>query len=491
MLLLWKSFLLLAACSSRIEAFTPAISESSCRPKTVLYISSWGTKGPPSRWAETVERENPEERIQAYLKAPEAVEARANIDGCCMVSGLVNSKERTDQTIFDLLNHEESAFEFDKIVAFVNDAKFAKKRLLSRSARYTGLLDKLKFVEAAYEGSFPSVDQLEGVKSWIAYLEGDDMLEQVKQIGAVAKAARSVENVAILLTGANQLDAAKCREALEAVSGDPTLHYTLVAVGKIEEHPEGQMAYEFAEFGTEEGVIPEKAIFSREESLRMITELLQLECGVNKALSFAEVYNQNKTEAKLIKGLREAGYARPQEIDHMLRVGTEAYKKAIEEWKTKNPDAAKGYTSDAWWEREEYQRSRRRSAEREEEKEAAIKTEREKEIEDVAKEWAKREYFRQSMAGSIEKDMTEEDFTKSVWDRAMFEGDLKYRQTKGEIVDEETELADFKTRQQRKQVAMLKRAKEELAEVLDEENLGGDDLKSKLMEGSDDDENKQ
>ena len=95
------------------------------------------------------------------------------------------------------------------------------------------------------------------------------------------------------------------------------------------------------------------------------------------------------------------------------------------------------------------------------------------------------------MAGSIDKDMSEEDFTKSVWDRAMFEGDLKYRQMKGEVVDEETELADFKTRQQRKQEAMLKRAKEELVEVLDEENLGGDDLKSKLMEGSDDDENKK
>lgn len=54
----------------------------------------------------------------------------------------------------------------------------------------------------------------------------------------------------------------------------------------------------------------------------MITECLQLEVGVDKALSFAEVYDVNATETKLIKGLREAGYARPQEIDHMLRDGT-------------------------------------------------------------------------------------------------------------------------------------------------------------------------
>ena len=68
-------------------------------------------------------------------------------------------------------------------------------------------------------------------------------------------------------------------------------------------------------------VLPAKATFSREEMYRMVTELLQLECGVNQALVFAEVYNPNITEAKLIKGLREAGYARPQEIDHMIRNG--------------------------------------------------------------------------------------------------------------------------------------------------------------------------
>jgi hypothetical protein len=68
-------------------------------------------------------------------------------------------------------------------------------------------------------------------------------------------------------------------------------------------------------------VLPSDAIFSRDEAMRMITECLQLECGVNKTLSFSEVYDVNATEAKLIKGLRKAGYARPQEIDHMMNDG--------------------------------------------------------------------------------------------------------------------------------------------------------------------------
>lgn len=112
-----------------------------------------------------------------------------------------------------------------------------------------------------------------------------------------------------------------------------------------------------------------------------------------------------------------------------------------------------------------------------------VKDERTLEIEQVATEWAKREFFSQSMAGTIDGDMTEEAFIESVWDRAMFEGDLKYRQMKGEDLDEEAELLDFKAKQERKQQAMLKKAKDELKEILDEEDLGGDDLK-----GSDDEE---
>ena len=276
-------------------------------------------------WLHALKRENIEENLQAYLTKPEAVEARANVDGVCLVSGLVNNRERTDQTIFDLLNHEDSAFEFDKIVAFVDDMKFAKKRLLSRSARYTGLLDKLDFKEATSAGALPTAADLEGVKSWVAYLDAADdkakALADIEAIGALAKAASSVENVAILVANANDLDEAASKKALEALQGDDSLAYSLVAVGTLEEHAEGAFPYRYADFGSEEGVLPDTAVYSRDEALRMVTELLQLEAGANKALSFREVYNANITEARLVKGLREAGYARPQEIDHMLRDG--------------------------------------------------------------------------------------------------------------------------------------------------------------------------
>jgi hypothetical protein len=314
---------LLLAASVSSFAPSPAFtsSRSSVAPAdTTLYISSWGKKGSPYSGSDTVENINPEANIQAYLMAPEPVEARSNIDGTVLVSGLVGSKVRTDQYIFDLLNDEESAFEFEKIVAFVDDIAFSKKRLLSRSARYTGLLDKLDFSQASSPGSMPTSEQLEGVKSWVVYLDEGDMLASVNEVASIAKQASSVENVAILLANAVDLDVSACEGAVQSLK-DAGIQYTLVAIGKLEDHDEGKFPYQYKEFGSAEGVLPSDAIFSRDEALRMITECLQLECGVNKALSFSEVYDVNATEAKLIKGLRKAGYARPQEIDHMMNDG--------------------------------------------------------------------------------------------------------------------------------------------------------------------------
>lgn len=298
-------------------------------------ISSWGVKGNPA-FRTAKERLDPERHIQDYLPEPGPVEARSNIDGTILVSGLVNHKDRTDQFLFDLINHEDSAFEFKNITAFVDDAVFAKKRLLSRSARYTGLLDKLHFIQAAEPGALPKVEDLNNVKSWLAIVENKDgnnnqLIQQCEAIGQIAmSAAKSasgdvkLENVAIVLAGINEVSTDACKSAVDAVSklNDVHIQYTIVAVGNLDDtRVEGSAAYQYEKLNEMQQVLPAKATFSREEMYRMVTELLQLECGVNQALVFAEVYNPNITEAKLIKGLREAGYARPQEIDHMIRNG--------------------------------------------------------------------------------------------------------------------------------------------------------------------------
>jgi len=448
------------------------------RTGSALYISSWGTKATPSSLSDESNK-SPADNVQTYLKSPEAVEVRNSIDGTVLVSGLVRSKERTDQVIFDLLNNKESAFEFETIVAFVDDIGYAKKRLLSRSARYSGLLDVLDFAEASVPGGLPSSAQLEGVKSWVAVFDSDDLVSKIDEVAAVIKQVGTIENIAILATNAAKLVSADEKHIVESLKTSGA-KYTMVAVGELQDIPEGTDPYSFREMGSSENTAPKDTTFSRDEATRIITECLQLEAGVNRALSFSKVTDANATEAKLVKGLREAGYARPQEVDHMLRDGVNNYKQAIADFMEKNPDYEKGYTSDVWWEDEKFQKSVRKSAMRSAEEDQKVKDARAQEIEKIAKEWAKREYYKQMMGGAVGADVSEEGFTESVWERALFEGDLVYRQMNGEATDADAELEDFKAKQARKKQAMLQKAKSELKEILEEENLGGDDLNEKL-----------
>lgn len=466
----------LAASTSSAFFLTPSIKTATTTiatrtRNTQLYISSWGAGGPPSRRPPVAV--SPADNIQEYLKQPEPVAARANLSGKVLVSGWVNSKDRTEQTVFDFLNHEESAFTFDKIVAFVNDSKFAKKRLISRSARYTGLLDKLEFVQAETEGALPTLEQLDGITSWVA---NANALETVQTVANLVKES-SVENVSVLLTDAHTMDAAAAQEAVKAFDDlGEGKSFTIVAVGAISETPEGAMPYQIREFGSDEGVLMANATYSRDESLRAVTECLGLTSGCNKAMAFSEVDNVNQTEYKLVKGLREGGYTRPQEFDHMLTEGPEAYDKAVEEFGT-NGTPRTSY--DAWIEEKQKEldenavsRRQRVKEEYEEKKQA--------EIEAIAREWAKREFFRKATAGDMP--YSEDEYIKSVWERAMFEGDLKYRMMNGQETDERKELAEFKMKQEKKKATMLERAKAGLQEILDEDDKlvaankkGGDD----------------
>ena len=154
----------------------------------------------------------------------------------------------------------------------------------------------------------------------------------------------------------------------------------------------------------------------------------------------------------------------------------QAYDKAVEEFGT-NGTPRTSY--DAWIEEKQKEldenavsRRQRVKEEYEEKKQA--------EIEAIAREWAKREFFRKATAGDMP--YSEDEYIKSVWERAMFEGDLKYRMMNGQETDERKELAEFKMKQEKKKATMLERAKAGLQEILDEDDKlvaankkGGDD----------------
>ena len=72
----------------------------------------------------------------------------------------------------------------------------------------------------------------------------------------------------------------------------------------------------------------------------------------------------------------------------------------------------------------------------------------------MATEWAKREYLRKSLKKPI--NIKEAEFIEIIWDRAMFEADLKYRTMQGQAVNEKEEREKFKERMEKKKAEAYK-----------------------------------
>jgi len=295
------------------SAFSPS---ASTRPSSALGISSFATP--------KVEQSDPAVNPAQYLPKPGDIERRATNEGTILVSGLLRERMSEDQFMFDMLNGEHMGFA--KIVAHCPDTSKAKKRLISRSARYTGLLDKLDFCE----GEKVTMENLEGVNTWLACVDGS--MDAIKEVADLAAKASSLQSIGILVENANQWskeDHESVVAALEAAtkaardSGMEALSYTLCAFGELGDHPDGKEVYMFEQFASENGTLPVQSSFSRQDSYRVLTELLQLDSGKNQALTFSEVHSEDAIWYKLVKGLRKAGFDRPQEMDYLVREGVE------------------------------------------------------------------------------------------------------------------------------------------------------------------------
>ena len=79
-------------------------------------------------------------------------------------------------------------------------------------------------------------------------------------------------------------------------------------------------------------------------------------------------------------------------------------------------------------------------------------------LKEMATQWAKREYLRKSMKRAVP--VKEDAFIEIIWDRAMFEADLKYRTMQGQAVSESEERKKFREDQQKKKEEAYRSEKE-------------------------------
>ena len=259
--------------------------------------------------------------IMAYLadsQLPNTV-LRSTLGTSVMISGF-DPEDPSSTEILAFLNNEDSPhFPFTKIVAHVEDMKLAKKRLIGRNARYTGLLDKLNFSEGA---ALPTVDQLDDVSSWVAHVGGGDM-SKVADIADVAEKAESIKNVAILVSGATSVGGDALKEAEEVLkSKATTFSYTLLVVPEWNDEPEASCAFGIVNAtDVTDAPFGESESFSREESLRIITECLTLEKAAGKCVIASAAKDTKSLDHMLIQGMREIGFTRLAEIEHMVTMG--------------------------------------------------------------------------------------------------------------------------------------------------------------------------
>jgi len=401
---------------------------------------------------ETIRTQNEVIQYLTPVQAPTAI--RSDLGTSVLISGF-DPTDPSSTEILALLNNEESPhFAFTKIVAHVEDVKLAKKRLIGRNARYTGLLDKLEFSDGA-DSPVPTAEQLADVSSWVAHVGGGDM-SKLSAIAKAAEAADSVKNVSILVSGAQGVGRDALKEAEELLKGKATTFgYTLLIVPEWNDEPEATCAFGLVNVtDVVDAPFAENASFSREESLRIVTECLAIDQAAGKSVVANAAKEPNSLENMLIVGMREIGFSRLGEIEHMVTRGTKGYNDAIAEQK-----------ESSGWEKAPVQTDEQKAATAKTKEEQILlkrqkreEAEKQTELKAMATQWAKREYLRKNLKRRIP--IKEDEFIEVIWDRAMFEADLKYRTMQGQAVSESEERQQFRDAQEAKKKDAYKQEQE-------------------------------
>lgn len=449
---------------------------------------------------------------------PNNAQLHKSLGKVVMVSGFAYDsadEAASSSIVFDLLNNaideDLDNFSFEKIVAFSKDTALAKKRLVSRRSRYTGLLTKLDYAESS--ASVPTAEQLEGVSSWVARVPATDAATLLPAISAAAVAAPSVKHVAVLVEGAT--DDSSSKIAMEDFAGSTDGDYarSLVALGTLTGELDGRSAYHVSEISadTDSTILPAGATLSRAEGYRLLTDCLALECTSGKAFAVYEygpeqlpkaavkedfsgmtedeikernekilAANKDRIEAgveavtfgkglkwdltpeektergyrRLVRGLREMGYSRTKEFEHVVTIGVEPLiehflnpkirkKRNGTDVTFKKPEApSEEALAKLEAEAEEEQRLMRENQLDPETlycseikyygspAELRAKTD-EAKIIDLARDWCSRRYFAiKEMGGPMAVDLpgSEAEYREKMWDQALVVAETKFRE---------------------------------------------------------------
>ena len=237
-------------------------------------------------------------RVRSAIKQDGLASARAAQSAIAMGQQIVVT-DGTDsfyesRTVFSSL-HEFG--DYDKIIACSTSSAEANKMLLSRNARYSGLLDKLEIVDS------PLADAMAGCDVWLSV--NADVSAAKTQITAAKKAG--VKRVLLLFTAdgpeAKPSDISALKSSLES-SG---LVFSVVRTGKLVSKGTGGGLL-CGEVADECADVPKEDIF------RFVTEALTLEAAETRLVSLLPTADDTQ-----FREMRRAGCDRREEAEALLK----------------------------------------------------------------------------------------------------------------------------------------------------------------------------
>merc|ERR1712194_283567 len=255
-------------------------------------------------------------------------------------------------------------------------------------------------------------------------------------------------------SGAQHLGVDAMKEAEKMLKDKATTFaYTLLMVPEWNSDPEATCAFGIVNV-TDATPLGLSETFSRAESLRLASVCLAIDKTAGKCVVAKAARDANSLENMLIQGMREIGFNREEEIEHMVLRGAKGYNDMIV---AKNNDAS---WEEAPEDSEEEEAAKAKSSQENidlgrQKRTDAVK---QAELEEMATQWAKREYLRKSIKQPVP--VNEDTFTEIIWERAMFEANLKYRTMQGLAVNESEERKAFKEDQKKKKEEAYKSEKE-------------------------------
>lgn len=231
-----------------------------------------------------------------------------SLKGKIVVSGIGQVEE--DEFMLNLLNEQSSWSSV--VLATTEDSNIIRKRFLSRTARYSGLLNILEFQTVDMEAEDQLLDVLSGANAWLAFNVSQSSIPRMTKNSLSAGVKRLVVTMGLPPSRVNDTLIPEFDNAIAAFKAAGA-SFTGIRHGEIIEGDENN-PYEIynstircLEPTVERGVLARVAA-----ELLMIPTAANSQCGVSSSSAFAQAY---------LNILRSSGLTRRQEVTKLFQGG--------------------------------------------------------------------------------------------------------------------------------------------------------------------------